>query len=117
MNGDLFPGESGIAKDPNNYREMCIPFEDPDELEVALRSFYDGVAELRKKSGLANVHILVVTPVMDGGEEIEMGGSLHLGDSMKSLLMLAQAYGNAKGEYEHKMSALVNLGMKRAIKS
>ena len=95
--------------DPENYGKMCVPFENGDAANEALKKFYDEVAESRKKHNLADVLIVVSDSAYQKDKEV--GGfmaDLFCGDGAKKEGMAAWAYGQAAQERKDAIGKYLN---------
>lgn len=89
-----------MSRNPKRYREMRAPHASPDAANDAFAAFFAAVELLRIEHRIADVHILGIVRYSDGEEEFEGTVSGHIGDNLRALPMIAEAYGRAKADHE-----------------
>jgi hypothetical protein len=96
-----------IKKDPENYKQMAVPYENQDEANKAMSSFYDELSELRKKHKVRDLVVIVYGSVISDGEEGEFMNSMAFGNSINHLAMAAFAYGKEKQSHNEMIQKLL----------
>lgn len=111
-----------MAKNPALFRAMREPFETAELADAALKSFFEGLAELRKKHDLANVYVVVADscklpddPTAEGGEG-EFIATMMLGDEQLAESMAAYAFGHEQSQRQHRVAAIMAKATRKAIK-
>lgn len=98
---------------PKLYREMSEPHENMEALNAALGSFFDDVAELRKKHKLRDVVFIVNTSyVAKDGEEIDGGVHGSFGNSLNHESMLAHTLGLVQANRQESIAKMLGKGLK-----
>ncbi|MEA1999420.1 MAG: hypothetical protein U9N61_08890 [Euryarchaeota archaeon] len=82
--------------DPQNYRNMAIPFPSPDETNDALEAFYEAVGEARKKFKITDVHVICKFSFTSGEREIGGLSSAHFGNELEATNMCAWGLGQER---------------------
>lgn len=97
-----------IRPDPQNYREMSVPFFGPEAANLALEAFYDDVRAARQKHRIADVLTVVSVNVIydEGGEGAALSHS-HNGDPMKAESMAAYVFGREQADRKAWLNKLV----------
>jgi hypothetical protein len=109
-----------IQNNPDRYRRLNTPFDTIEELDDAVKRFFDGVANLREECELPDVHVVVEGSHYTHGpdkyprEERRAVASLYLGDSSNKLPILARMYGAARAEYESLLGDIIAAGRQSA---
>jgi hypothetical protein len=102
---------------PARYRRLSEPFPDQPTTLAALNEFYRGVAVLRERHRLPDVHVLVWVHVRDaaaeGGEDVARS-SKHYGDTLRAAPMLAEALGREVGRTVAELHRVSGLGRRSA---
>ncbi len=95
-------------RNPALYRELSKPFQGIDLADAALRSFADGLEQLRIKHKIQDVVCLCQVPVLDasGDEGVSMV-SLSFGDPIEHLTMVARELGAKKARFDDGINRLV----------
>ena len=58
-----------VIRDPQLYREMCVPFPDTEATQIAVDAFYEDVRESRRKHKIPDVLVVIrFTTMVDGVE-------------------------------------------------
>ena len=79
---------------PKLYRELSVPFENPDAANQALEAFVAEFRALREKHRICDiVAVLQVNALNSDGEEGVMTAVVKQGDPLRAVVMLAQALG------------------------
>lgn len=100
--------EDVFEDNPARYRRLSEPFDDNEEANTAIMSFFDGVKKLREEHGIADVFLVVEVQI---GQDARHGdASLYLGDVAHKMPMLARAYGCARAEHEEAMAKNIKAG-------
>jgi len=101
---------TSVKNDPAHYREISTPFADVDKANQALDAFFADVKAARDKHQIPDVVVLAeVSHVLDG-QEVRGSASASYGDSLKPLLMLAQAYGAEEARHADMLARLTSGG-------
>lgn len=96
---------------PTRYRELSQPHASPAVLDESLQAFFDEVSAARERHKLANVFLIVKTPVMDSTQkEVEMGSTLRLGDSFRMIELVAWAFGKEQADQREMVASAVAHG-------
>ena len=94
MDKKMITPKKKVNKDLSLFRQMSEPFPTIEARDAAIEAFADAVTEARKTHKITQVYLVMETTYLDeDGDEVQTQGSLVLGDSLKTLPMLAQAYG------------------------
>ena len=102
-----------FEENPSLFRELNQPHENIDTMRADAEAFLTGVSALRAKFNLANVYMIVETPVMNGDEESVISFTHQWGDAWKALPMTAYAYGKEQSEQEALIQKVMNEGKRR----
>ena len=101
-----------MPNDPENYRALSAPRK-PDEVNASIKAFLDEVAKLRKVHRLADVAVVIQTPVdYETGEGLGFTSS-HMGALQEGEAMLARALGAAAAERREFINQAVASGRRR----
>ena len=89
--------------DPKHYEELNQPFINGKVADKAISDFMDEVSQARDKFKLADVHVLVLVPVMKGRKKAHGISSAHFGYELNAAQMCQWGYipghEQAKGSY------------------
>lgn len=97
-----------MKHDPANYRAMCEPFASQEVADAAVTEFFNDLEVLRKKHRIKDVTVVVETSArLDNDEEGYFTASLHLGDQLNKLRMLAVAYGSERVRFDESLAIAV----------
>lgn len=104
-------------QDSGKYRRLSEPFNDLDEANAALGTFFSKISQLREELGISDVVVLVEVPVAhaDGGER-RCSARMHLGDSQNELPMVARDYGSCRERHEALIASAIETGRREARK-
>ena len=83
-----------------NYRKMSEPFQNIEEANEALKSFYQAVEEARKEFHIMDVHVIVKMNVLRDGTEGTAMTSAHYGNTLEGAPMCAWALGHEQADFE-----------------
>ena len=97
-----------VFNDPENYRAMSVPHASRDEVNEALTKFYEAVRAARNECRIADVTMVITTPVMYPDGESRVLLSFHLGDGNNRESMLAYAFGNAQADRRAQINKLLS---------
>jgi hypothetical protein len=122
----------GATSDPDNYRRMSLPFGSPESAELAIKRFFEGVAQLRQECGIKDACVIVEAncmvrvPVESGTPpdpaaasgtpapdtemkwvETVVAARSHVGDSARIVKMLARAYGQERDLQNRMLAELI----------
>lgn len=104
-----------IVNDPAHYREISTPFTDVEKANEALAAFFADVKAARDKHQIPDVVVLCEVSHVLEDEEVRGSASCNFGDSLKTLPMIAKAYGAEQARHED-MLALLSAGGRRKVK-
>ena len=96
-----------MAKNPALYRTLSIPHETREAANDALAKFFAAVEAARIEHRVPDVTVIVAVRTKDGEEEYDLATRAHYGDSLRELVMIADAYGHAKAEHEALIAKLI----------
>ncbi len=90
-------GQCEFFADEENYRNLCVPFENIDAANKALNAFNEELYELRNKHRIKDVQITTEVFCIDSeGDEGAAQSTFHYGSRMQALPMAAFAFGQEK---------------------
>lgn len=89
-------GENDFA----TYRQMCEPFENPEQAGEALESFFAEIRAIRKKYRIMDVHVIAKVNILRGESEGSAMSSAHFGNTLEGAPMCAWGLGREQSEYE-----------------
>lgn len=95
---------------PARYREMCVPHDSQEAGNAALSAFYAEVEAARVRHRIADVEVLALIRYVSGKSEAEGMGRVHFGDELRSLPMLAEAYGRERRAHEELLARMLAKG-------
>ena len=97
--------------DAANYLELSEPFESADKAESAWAAFAEEVWAARKKHGIPDCTIVTAMNVRyEDGEDGDVGMSMsyaHLGDTAKTIMLLAWAVGQEQAARREMIAKLL----------
>lgn len=89
-----------MKRDPKVYREMSVPHANAEAAEAAADAFFDDLYTLRVKHKIADVHVIIQTPIITGdGSEGNVMMSSYIGNEREELGMVAAVYRSVKAKY------------------
>jgi hypothetical protein len=101
---------------PKLYRELSEPFPSAEAGAAAVEAFIADMEEARKKHRIPDVSLVLgFNAVGSDDSEGTYVVNTHYGDSLKAVVMLADAYGRELSRHEEIRAAL--LGKKRAVQT
>jgi hypothetical protein len=101
-----------IHSDPANYRRNSEPFATVDDSNEALMAFFDEVSTARDRHRIVDVAVLCEVMVLVDGKEVCAQARIFLGDSARSLPMIAREFGAAQQRYEDEIASIVESARK-----
>lgn len=106
-------GRELFASDPANYHRCAEP-RPRDEVARNVQQFFDRVSDLRNELRLADVYVMVNTPVLvpaeEGGGVVTVHSSTHYGSAMNAAPMTAFAAGQERQRLDRLMEHFAQQG-------
>ena len=100
-----------IHQDLAFFRQMSEPFPTVEARDVAIDAFADVVKEARKTHKITQVYLVMEATYLDeDDDEVGTQVSITLGDNLRTLSLLAQAYGREKALHDALMQKLTSGG-------
>lgn len=93
--------------------ECYQPKSSAEELQSKLQEFYDGISELRRKCGIANVAIIVKDSIVESGQVYWDG---FFGMEVELEMMAAWHFGKAGAERQELVRRAAEHGCRNAIR-
>jgi len=111
MGKKMITPKKKVNKDLSLFRQMSEPFPTSEARYAAINAFADAVKEARKTHKITQIYLVMETTYLDeDGDEVEMQASITLGDNLRTLSLLAQAYGREKALHDALMQKLTSGG-------
>lgn len=96
-----------IKKDPETYLQLSAPFENTEDANNAMQSFYEELGELRKKHKIRDLLVVTYGSVKTADGESEFLNSMSYGNTLNALPMAAYAYGQEKQSHGDVINSLL----------
>lgn len=93
--------------DPATYEALNVPLT-LEEADARLNEFMEDLREIRRKHGIADVHVITRCVIKGGGPAL---GSIHLGAVQEAEGMAAWAFARAGEERRHFVNNMKSAGI------
>lgn len=98
---------------PALYRKLSEPFASNDAAEAAIEAFYNDLTAIRAKHRIPDLSIVAQVNVLTEGDlatpptEVEKACSMHYGNKLNQVPMLAMALGQARRSLDEELGKLI----------
>ena len=106
---DQNPKSGEWRNDPENYKNMAVPFTSESELETATESFYQELALLRKKFKMTDVIVVTKNSVISESGTNSFMAIQQYGDGMTHPELMARAFLKIKEDIINKLNEAANI--------
>lgn len=100
---------TNFKNDPENYRKMSQPHENPAKANEAIQKFYDMVSEARKECQVSDVIVIIKDSVLyEDGSVGDFMQHSQFGSQLNGVAMSAYAYGRLQAEQREFLNKLAS---------